>query len=236
MWIQGHESRRCKPNHHWSMLLILKVLLNFLWFTAPYLWSCLTGLPSAVLHYHVLANAADACLVASKRSADRSSKWISTPSTHRSLTKNLREKCFFQIRQLAIEKMRVRACAFVTSLYLWVPRATSWSGPLAFFSQLLSPWAPLHEGRLRTKTGRPAFRHSRSVLNWTPSIAGNRRKTFPTFLIPGCRSNHKTGSAMAVPSAHLQVIWTLEVQHEDPAASKYVWFPFADATVHVGIW
>ena len=108
MWIQGHESRRCKPNHHWSMLLILKVLLNFLWFTAPYLWSCLTGLPSAVLHYHVLANAADACLVASKRSADRSSKWISTPSTHRSLTKNLREKCFFQIRQLAIEK---NACA-----------------------------------------------------------------------------------------------------------------------------
>ena len=102
-----------------------------------------------------------------------------------------------------------------------------------FFSQLLSPWAPLHEGRLRTKTGRPAFRHSRSVLNWTPSIAGNRPKTFPTFLIPGCRSNHKTGSAMAVPSAHLQVIWTLEVQHEDPAASKYVWFPFADATVHV---
>lgn len=137
MWIQGHESRRCKRNHHWSMLLILKVLLNFLWFTAPYQWSCLTGLP--VLHYlyHVLANAADACLVASKRSADRSSKWISTPSTHRSLTKNLREKCFFQIRQLAIEKMRVRACAFVTSLYLWVPRATSWSGPLAFFSTTL---------------------------------------------------------------------------------------------------
>ena len=145
---------------------------------APYQWSCLTGLPSTVLHYHVLANAADACLVASKRSADRSSKWISTPSTHRSLTKNLREKCFFQIRQLAIEKMRVRACAFVTSLYLWVPRATSRSGPLAFFFTTLKSMSSSAWGTSQDENWEARFQafQKRAELN-----AFHRRKPAENF-------------------------------------------------------